>query len=111
MTDTMLLGFLMGILCIDAVLVTAWRMKMNMNLAFVRILETVTLITVGLHTTSGTQIAWYIMTAVMFLYNSWFAFATDDDLAESGPVGRWLVNTSLEKMKALEKVKLRTGGK
>lgn len=105
MTDTMLLGFLMGILCIDAVLVSAYRMKMNMTLAFVRILETVTLITVGLHTTSWMQTGWTIMAAVMFLYNSWFAFATDDDLAESGPVGRWLVNTSLEKMKALEKVK------
>lgn len=99
MTDSMLLGFLMGILCIDAVLVTACRMKMNMNLAFVRILETMTLVTVGLYTTSGMQVAWYIMAAVMLLYNSWFAFASDDDLAESGSVGRWLVNTSLEKMK------------
>lgn len=105
MTDSMLLGFLMGILCIDAVLVTACRMRMNMNSTVVRILEMITLITVGLHTTSGTQVAWYITSAVMFLYNSWFAFASDDDLAESGSVGRWLVNTSLEKMKALEKVK------
>lgn len=103
MTDSMLLGFLMGILCIDAVLVSAYRMKMNMNLAFVRILETVTLITVGLHTTSGTQIAWYIMAAVMFLYNSWFAFASGDDLAESGPVGRWLIDHSIRKLEELEK--------
>ena len=105
MTDSMLLGFLMGILCIDAVLVTACRMKMNMTLAFVRILETITLITVGLHTTSGMQVAWYIMAAVMFLYNSWFAFASDDDLAESGPVGRWMIDHAIRKMEALEKVK------
>ena len=103
MTDSMLLCFLMGILCIDAVLVTAWRMKMNMNLTFVRILETVTLITVGLHTTSGTQIAWYIMAAMMFLYNSWFAFASDADLCECGSVGRWLIDHSIRKLEELEK--------
>ncbi len=105
MTDSMLLGFLMGILCIDAGLVTACRMKMNMNLPVVRILETITLITVVLHTTSWMQTGWTIMAAVMFLYNSWFAFATDDDLAESGPVGRWLIDHTIRKMEALEKVK------
>ena len=46
MTDSMLLGFLMGILCIDAGLVTACRMKMNMTLAFVRAVEMMGLLTI-----------------------------------------------------------------
>ena len=103
MTDTMLLGFLMGILCIDAVLVTAWRMKMNMTLAFVRAVEMMGLLTIGISTVSVEQVVWYVMAAAVFLYNTWFVFADDDALSEGGAVGRWLVNTSLEKMKALEK--------
>lgn len=103
MTDSMLLGFLMGILCIDAVLVTVCRMKMNMTLAFVRILEAMTLITVGLHTTSWMQTGWTIMAALVFLYNTWFVSADDDALSEGGAVGRWLIDHAIRKMESLEK--------
>ena len=105
MTDSMLLGFLMGILCIDAILVTACRMRMNMTLAFVRSMEAMVLITTVLHTTSWMQIGWTIMAALVFLYNTWFVSADDDALSEGGAVGRWLIDHTIRKMEALEKVK------
>ena len=105
MTDSMLLGFLMGILCIDAVLVTACRMKMNMTLAFVRAVEMMGLLTIGISTVSVEQVVWYVMAAAVFLYNTWFVFADDDALSEGGAVGRWLIDHTIRKMEALEKVK------
>jgi hypothetical protein len=98
----MLLGFLTSILCIDAVLVVACRLRMNISLAFVRSVEAMVLITTVLHTTSWMQIGWTIMASLVFLYNTWFVFADDDALSEGGAVGRWLIDHTIRKMEALE---------
>ena len=103
MTDSVFLFYLLGILCFDAIFVVCFRMKMTVPLAWVRICTAIAMFIPGYIATSIDQVAVYGLATLIFLYNSWFVFSTDDDLAESGPVGRWLVNTSLEKMKALEK--------
>ena len=105
MTDSMLLGFLMGILCIDAGLVTACRMRMNMKVTFVRAVEMMGLLTIGISTVSVEQVVWYVMAAAVFLYNTWFVFADDDALSEGGAVGRWLIDHTIRKMESLEKQK------
>ena len=105
MTDSMLLGFLMGILCIDAILVVSCRMKMNMTLAFVRAVVMMGLLTIGISTVSVEQVVWYVMAAAVFLYNTWFVFADDDDLTECGAVGRCLIDHTIRKMESLEKMK------
>ena len=103
MTDSVFLFYLLGILCFDAIFVICFRGKMTVPLALVRVCTTMAMFITGYITASIDQMAVYGLSTLIFLYNSWFVFSTDDDLAESGPVGRWLVNTSLEKMKALEK--------
>ena len=100
MTDSMLLGFLTSILCIDAVLVVACRMKMNMTLAFVRFAEVGALIGLGVSMLIGSnasvmQSVWFVLASFLFLYNTWFDFATDDDLCMGGSVGRRLLNTAI----------------
>lgn len=100
MTDSMLLGFLTSILCIDAILVVACRLRMNISLAFVRFAEAGALLGLGVSMLIGSnasvmQSVWFVLASFLFLYNTWFVFATDDDLCMGGSVGRRLLNTAI----------------
>lgn len=103
MTDSVFLFYLLGILCFDAIFVVCFRMKMTVPLAWVRICTAIAMFIPGYIAASMDQMAVYGLATLIFLYNSWFLFADDDDLCECGDIGRRLLDRGIEQMSEMEK--------
>lgn len=109
MNDSVLLAFFLGILTFDAIFVVLTRGSAKMASTLFRTVMAASLFVVSLFTPMTTmQAFWYAMTAVVFLYNTWFRYATDDDLCESGAIGRWILNRQLSVLTKLEKLEKKT---
>lgn len=105
MNDLTMLSIFLGILMFDAIFVVLTRGSMKSSYSLVQIVLAAILFVVSLFTPMTTmQAFWYVLTTSIFLYNTWFRLATDDDLCESGAIGRWIIDRQLKVLSKMEKI-------